>query len=75
MSSPHNKSRKELLKLLRGKIGEKQINRKSKQNKEVILNKTLKSMDIDSKKLKEDLEKVNKENGFSFNINDTIQQT
>lgn len=62
-------SKEELRKKLREKIGEKKINRNKKQSKETILKNTLGKMGIDSVKLKEDLEKVNKEKGFSININ------
>jgi len=62
-------SKEELRKKLREKIGEKKINRNTKQSKETILKNTLGKMGIDSVKLKEDLEKVNKEKGFSININ------
>jgi hypothetical protein len=63
-------SREDLRKKLRDRIGEKKINRNKKQSKETILKNTLAEMGIDSEKLKEDLEKVNKENGFSININE-----
>lgn len=62
-------TKEELRKKLREKIGEKKINRNKKQSKETILKNTLGKMGIDSVKLKEDLEKVNKEKGFSININ------
>lgn len=62
-------SKEELRKKLKEKIGEKKINRNKKQSKETILKNTLGKMGIDSVKLKEDLEKVNKEKGFSININ------
>ena len=62
-------SKEELRQKLREKIGEKKINRNKKQSKETILKNTLGKMGIDSVKLKEDLEKVNKEKGFSININ------
>jgi hypothetical protein len=63
-------SKEDLRKKLRDRIGEKKINRNKKQSKETILKNTLAKMGIDSEKLKEDLEKVNKENGFSININE-----
>lgn len=70
MSSSKEDQKAELRKKLKAAIGEKKINRNKKQNKETILKNTLAEMGIDSEKLKEDLEKVNKEKGFSININE-----
>jgi len=70
MSSSKDDQKAELRKKLKAVIGEKKINRNKKQNKETILKNTLSEMGIDSEKLKEDLEKVNKEKGFSININE-----
>jgi hypothetical protein len=70
MSTNKEDQKAELRKKLKAAIGEKKINRNKKQNKETILKNTLAEMGIDSEKLKEDLEKVNKEKGFSININE-----
>jgi hypothetical protein len=70
MSPSKEDQKAELRKKLKAAIGEKKINRNKKQNKETILKNTLAEMGIDSEKLKEDLEKVNKEKGFSININE-----
>jgi|688.fasta_scaffold32015_6 hypothetical protein len=61
-------SRKELSNLLKSKLGEKRINRSSKLNKELILNKTLKELGIEKDKFKADLEAVKKQGGLEINL-------
>ena len=53
---------------LREKIGEKSIQRSSKENKELILGKMLQEIDIDKDKLKADLEALKKQGGLELNI-------
>jgi hypothetical protein len=63
---PENKEqmrKKELSNLLRAKIGEKQISRNGKAQKEAILDKTLTSLGLDKDKFKADLEAIKKQ-GF-----------
>jgi hypothetical protein len=61
-------SRKELSNLLKSKLGEKRINRSSKLNKELILDKTLKELGIEKDKFKADLEAVKKQGGLEINL-------
>jgi hypothetical protein len=61
-------SRKELSNLLKSKLGEKRINRTSKLNKELILDKTLKELGIEKDKFKADLEAVKKQGGLEINL-------
>ena len=61
-------SRKELSNLLKSKLGEKRINRSSKLNKELILDKTLKKLGIEKDKFKADLEEVKKQGGLEINM-------
>jgi len=61
-------SRKELSNLLKSKLGEKRINRSSKLNKEIILDKTLKKLGIEKDKFKADLEAVKKQGGLEINL-------
>ena len=61
-------SRKELSNLLKSKLGEKRINRSSKLNKELILDKTLKNLGIEKDKFKADLEAVKKKVGLEINL-------
>jgi hypothetical protein len=61
-------SRKELSNLLKSKLGEKRINRSSKLNKELILDKTLKNLGIEKDKFKADLEAVKKQGGLEINL-------
>ena len=61
-------SRKELSNLLKSKLGEKRINRSSKLNKELILDKTLKNLGIEKEKFKADLEAVKKQGGLEINL-------
>jgi len=57
-----------LRKKLREKLGEKQINRSSKKNKEQILDKSMSTMGLDYKKLKADLEAIKKQGGLTLNM-------
>jgi hypothetical protein len=61
-------SRKELSNLLKSKLGEKRIDRSSKFNKELILDKTLKQLGIEKDKFKADLEAVKKQGGLEINL-------
>jgi alcohol dehydrogenase class IV len=61
-------SRKELSNLLKSKLREKRINRTSKLNKELILDKTLKELGIEKDKFKADLEAVKKQGGLEINL-------
>ena len=61
--------RKELKSKLRAKLEEGKIMRSSKKTKQQILDKTLKSMDIDTEKLKKDMEELKKQGGLSINLN------
>jgi hypothetical protein len=62
-------SRNELLQKLRGKIGERQIQRSSKEKREKIFSEGLKEMGIDKEKFKEDLEKIKKQGGLNISLN------
>jgi hypothetical protein len=62
-------NRDELRKKLREKLDVKKIERSSKKTKDSILKDTMEKMGVDSDKLRQDLEKVNKENGFSIKLN------
>jgi hypothetical protein len=66
--SKSDKSSSELRNMLRAKIGEKRIKRSSKQNRENILDKTLKDIGIDKEKFKKDLEEVKKQGGLEMNL-------
>jgi len=66
--SKSDKSSSELRNMLRAKIGEKRIQRSSKQNRENILDKTLKDIGIDKEKFKKDLEEVKKQGGLEMNL-------
>lgn len=66
--SKSGKSSTELRNMLRAKIGEKRIQRSSKQNKENILDKTLKDIGIDKEKFKKDLEEIKKQGGIEMNL-------
>jgi predicted DsbA family dithiol-disulfide isomerase len=59
--------RQELRKKLRDRIGEKQIKRSNKENKEKVLTQTLESMGIDKERFKKDLEALQKSGG-SFTL-------
>ena len=61
-----NNDRNELKKLLRAKISEKTIERSNKNQKEQILEKTLKDIGIDKEKFKADLEKVKQNGGLEI---------
>lgn len=61
--------RKELKAKLRAKLEEGKIMRSSKQTKQQIFDKTLKSMDIDTEKLRKDMEELKKQGGLSINLN------
>jgi hypothetical protein len=62
-------NRKELKAKLRLKLEEGKIMRSSKQTKQQIFDKTLKSMDIDTEKLRKDMEELKKQGGLSINLN------
>ena len=62
------KLREKLRSKLRNKLGEKQINRSSKKCKEKILDKSMSTMGLDYKKLKEDLEAIKKQGGLTLNM-------
>jgi hypothetical protein len=66
--SKSGKSSAELRNMLRAKIGEKRIERSSKQSKENILDKTLKDIGIDKEKFKKDLEEIKKQGGLEMNL-------
>ena len=66
--SKSDKSSTELRNMLRAKIGEKRIQRSSKQNRENILDKTLKDIGIDKEKFKKDLEEIKKQGGLEMNL-------
>lgn len=66
--SKSGKSNTELRNMLRAKIGEKRIQRSSKQNKENMLDKTLKDIGIDKEKFKKDLEEIKKQGGLEMNL-------
>jgi len=66
--SKSDKSSSELRNMLRAKIGEKRIQRSSKQNRENILDKTLKDIGNDKEKFKKDLEEVKKQGGLEMNL-------
>ena len=61
--------RKELKAKLRSKLEEGKIMRSSKQTKQQIFDKTVKSMDIDTEKLRKDMEELKKQGGLSINLN------
>jgi hypothetical protein len=63
-----SESRKELSNLLKAKLSEKRINRSSKVQKEIILDKTLKKLGIEKDKFKADLEEVKKQGGLEINM-------
>lgn len=62
-------NRNELKAKLRLKLEEGKIMRSSKQTKQQIFDKTLKSMDIDTEKLRKDMEELKKQGGLSINLN------
>jgi predicted DsbA family dithiol-disulfide isomerase len=66
-----NNDKKELRRKLREKLQEKQINRASHQAKNNILKQSMSQMGLDAEKFKEDLNNLQKEKGFSINLNDT----
>tara|TARA_Y100000389_G_C17456742_1_gene518645 strand:- start:989 stop:1189 length:201 start_codon:yes stop_codon:yes gene_type:complete len=61
-------SREELKQKLRDRIGEHQIKRSSKENREKVFSKGLKDMGIDEKKFKEDLENIKKQGGLNISL-------
>jgi hypothetical protein len=61
--------RDELKNKLRAKLEERKITRSNRKTQEKILEKTLKSINIDKEKLKADMEEVKKQGGFSINLN------
>lgn len=61
-------SRSELLQKLKGKIGEHQIKRSSKETREKVFSKGLKEMGIDKEKFKEDLENIKKQGGLNISL-------
>ena len=60
--------RKQLSNLLKSKITEKQISRNGKNQKEIILEKTLGSLGIDKNKFKADLEAIKKQGGLEISM-------
>lgn len=60
--------RKQLSSLLKSKISEKQICRSGKNQKEMVLEKTLGSLGIDKDKFKADLEAIKKQGGLEINM-------
>jgi SMC interacting uncharacterized protein involved in chromosome segregation len=64
-----NELRNELRTKLRNKLEDSKMTRFTKQNKEKILEKSLKQMNIDKEKLKKDIEEVNNQGGLTFNLN------
>jgi len=68
-NKPTNPETEELRAKLRSKIGESRIQRSRKQNKEQILEKSLKNMGIDHDKLKKDLESIKKQGGLELKYN------
>jgi hypothetical protein len=62
-SNERTDQRTELRKKLRAKIEEGSIKRSTKEVRQKVLDKTLKDMGIDKDKLKEDMDRLNKENG------------
>ena len=65
---PKSSNREELKKKLKEKLVENKISRSSKVAREVILEKSLKTMGIDKDKMKKDLDAVKKQGGFSLNL-------
>ena len=63
--------KKELRQKLREKLQEKQINRSTHHAKNSILKQTMGKMGLDYEKFKADLANLQKEKGFSINLNDT----
>jgi uncharacterized membrane protein len=64
-----DEKRKKLRASLKARIGEKSIQRSTKQTKEKVLDKTMADSGIDMKKLKEDMERLQKECGGKFELN------
>lgn len=62
------RAKQELRNLLKAKIGEQRIQRASKQNKEKILDQTLRKIGIDKEKFKQDLEAVKKQGGMEISM-------
>lgn len=62
------KNKQELKAMLKAKIGEKKIQRSSKEKKEHVLDKTLKDIGIDKEKFKNDLEAIKKQGGLQINM-------
>jgi len=62
-------SKEELRQKLRDKLEQKKMKRTPKKVVENQMEKNFKKMNIDYKKLKEDIERVNKEGGLTLNIN------
>lgn len=62
------KNREELKAMLKARIGEKKIQRSSKEKKENILEKTLKDIGIDKEKFKNDLEAIKKQGGLQISL-------
>ena len=61
--------RQELKNMLKAKIGEKRIQRSNKEQKEKVLEKTLKNIGIDKEKFNKDLEAFKKQGGLKINMN------
>ena len=60
--------RKQLSSLLKSKITEKQICRSGKNQKEMVLEKSLGSLGIDKDKFKADLEQIKKQGGLEISM-------
>jgi len=60
--------RKKLSNLLKSKITDKQMFRSGKNQKEMVLEKTLGSLGIDKNKFKADLEAIKKQGGLEINM-------
>lgn len=62
-------SKEELKQKLRDKLEDKKMKRAPKKVIENKIEKNFKKLNIDYKKLKEDIERVNKSGGLTLNIN------
>lgn len=69
MENDANNRKQELRNMLKAKIGEKRIQRSTKDHKEQVLNKTLKNIGIDKEKFKKDLEELKKQGGLKVDMN------
>lgn len=69
MENDANNRKQELRNMLKAKIGEKRIQRSTKDHKEQVLDKTLKNIGIDKEKFKKDLEELKKQGGLKVDMN------